>query len=61
MSFINSINKKEDTILLEKYDGEDLQINNDIDLTPIDKNSDIMSVEELSSWIIENKDSIGKI
>lgn len=26
-----------------------------------DKNTDIMSVEELSSWIIENKDSIGKI
>ena len=42
MSFIKTINKKEDTIQLELYNGEDIQVLNDIELDPVDKNSNTM-------------------
>ena len=42
MSFIKKINKKEDTILLEKYDGEDIQVTEDSKLEHIDKNCECL-------------------
>ena len=44
MSFIKNINKKEDSIILELYAGEDVQINDDNQLANIDKDSDIIRV-----------------
>ena len=44
MSFIKNINKKEDSIILELYEGEDVQINDDNQLANIDKDSDIIRV-----------------
>ena len=44
MSFINQINKKEDSILLEKYDGEDIQVDQNLNLETIDKDSNTIRV-----------------
>ena len=47
MSFIKSINKKEDSILLELYLGEDIQVNNDNALDNIDKSSNNIRISVL--------------
>ena len=44
MSFIDRINKKDDQILLENYNGEDIQVDKNKNLEQIDKNSEVIRV-----------------
>ena len=44
MSFIKRINKKDDNIILEFYNGEDIKVEEDIQLEDIDKESNIIRI-----------------
>jgi len=63
MGFIDRINKKDDSILLEYYDGENIKVNrNNVDLTKYDKSNDNIRIAfldvESTGFDIENDEII---
>mgnify|MGYP001208772232 FL=1 len=44
MSFIKRINKKDDNIILEFYDGEDIRVEENIELKEISKDSNTIRI-----------------